>query len=47
MSKLVEKEEIVEELAVYLTESFGNETRIDYGTGLILKFMKLFHVSYK
>lgn len=25
-----------EELAVYLTESFGNSTRIDYGTGSYL-----------
>jgi serine/threonine-protein phosphatase 2A activator len=28
-----------EELAVYLTESFGNSVRIDYGTGHELNFV--------
>ena len=28
-----------EELAVYLTESFGNSVRIDYGTGHELSFV--------
>ncbi len=39
-----------EEISAYLTESFGNETRIDYGTGHELAFlmflMCLFKVGY-
>ena len=33
------KESIVEEIQVYLVDSFGNPTRIDYGTGHEMAFV--------
>ena len=30
-----------EEISIYLVESFGNDTRIDYGTGTVLVLIKL------
>ena len=37
----------VPELAVYLTESVGNPTRIDYGTGHELAFLMLLCCLFK
>lgn len=38
LSLIVKEESQSEELSVYLNESFGNETRIDYGTGHEMAF---------
>lgn len=38
LSTLVKDESQCEEISVYLIESFGNETRIDYGTGHEMAF---------
>ena len=35
----VNRPECLSELSVYLTESFGNSTRIDYGTGHEMNFV--------
>ncbi|VDP88285.1 unnamed protein product [Echinostoma caproni] len=40
-------EEIVEEIAGYFTESFGNSTRIDYGTGHELAFVAFLACLFK
>ena len=39
--------EHAEEIAVYLTESFGNETRIDYGTGHEMAFSMFLMCLFK
>ena len=42
--KLVLPEELhpaIVEIAIYLIESFGNSTRIDYGTGMLFYFNSL------
>ena len=38
MQSAESQSENIEELAVYLYESFGNDTRIDYGTGHEMTF---------
>ena len=38
---------IVDEISSYLTESFGNETRIDYGTGHEMAFLMFIMCLYK
>lgn len=40
-------DEHVEELAIYLGESFGNDTRIDYGTGHEMTFMMFLMCLFK
>ncbi len=39
--------EKIEELAVYLGESFGNDTRIDYGTGHEMNFALFLMALFK
>ncbi len=39
--------EYIEELAVYLSDSFGNDTRIDYGTGHEMTFAMFLMALFK
>ena len=41
------RESCLMELAVYLTESFGNSTRIDYGTGHEMNFVMFLASLFK
>ena len=41
------RESCLMELAVYLTESFGNSTRIDYGTGHEMNFVMFLACLFK
>ena len=50
LGNLVTEKEAIKEIQVYLHDSFGNSTRIDYGTGHEMAFVMflacLFHVGF-
>ena len=42
-----DRHDAIEELSVYLEDSFGNATRIDYGTGHEMAFVMLLCAFFK
>ena len=43
----LQRDAVVEEIKVYLLDSFGNPTRIDYGTGHEMAFVMFLACCFK